>query len=339
MKIDILARDGSPLGVTESSISGEDGRTGVGGAELAILTLCRGWHDRGYDVTFYNDPIGGGSAFKQKRIDEFNPQEDRDILIIFRSPNPKVIGAKGKKIWFSCDQYTIDNFKEFADKVDVIVGISEFHSNYFKKMYGINNMKVIDIPVRTWEYQKDVKKKENACIFTSVPDRGLLELIPIWDKIIERVPDATLTITSDWSLWCGADVRSAISPYRMKWAGKKGVTYKGAVKREELIQIQQEAEFHLYPCVYEELFCISVSESQVAGAVPITSTTGALATTNRFGYKIEGNPVDKDFIDRFAECVIAQMVSNVRRDIRYFSTEEFGIEHVLDQWDEVFSGN
>ena len=41
MKIEILCRDGSPLGVTEKSINGDDGRLGVGGAELALLTLCK----------------------------------------------------------------------------------------------------------------------------------------------------------------------------------------------------------------------------------------------------------------------------------------------------------
>ena len=39
--IHVLANDGSPLGVTEKSIFGEDGRVGVGGAELALLTMCR----------------------------------------------------------------------------------------------------------------------------------------------------------------------------------------------------------------------------------------------------------------------------------------------------------
>ena len=47
MKIDILANDGSPLGVTMNSVWGKDGRIGVGGSELAILTLCEGWTEMG----------------------------------------------------------------------------------------------------------------------------------------------------------------------------------------------------------------------------------------------------------------------------------------------------
>lgn len=334
MKIDIICNDGSPLGVTEQSICGSDGRNGVGGAELAMLTMCRAWHDRGYNVTLYNDPLGGGSVFRQRRLNEFRPEDDRDALIIFRSPNTRIEGAKGKKIWWSTDQHTIGDFKDFSKKVDALVGISEFHSQYFKDIYGIRFMKVIDIPVRVWEYDITHKRK-NSCIFTSVPDRGLAQLLPIWGMIVDKVPDATLTITSDWSLWTGYDVTQAVSPYRRMWAGMKNVIYKGAVKRDELLKIQSEAEFHLYPGIYPELYCISVAESQVAGALPITSTTGALRTTNRFGHKIDGNPTNPEFMNTFADTVVSLMKLENRTDIRTQARNEFGLDRILEQWDEV----
>lgn len=337
MKIDVLANDGSPLGVTEQSISGMDNRNGIGGAELAILTLCRGWYEFGHDVTFYNDPtVVGGSVFKQEEVNRFDPQADRDILIIFRSPNLAAINAKGKKIFFSCDQYTVGDFKDFSQHVDRVVGISQFHSDYFKMRYGIYNMKVIDIPIRDWEYEK-VEKKKNSCIFTSVPDRGLPTLLPIWSRIVEQVPDATLTITSDWSLWTGNDDSYAISPYRIAWAGKEGVRYAGAVKRSELIKIQAEAQFHLYPCIYDELFCISVAESQVAGVVPITSRTGALRTTNRLGQIIDGNPSSGEFITKFVDTVVRLMRAGKIVDISHEAKKEFGMTEVLNQWERLFN--
>lgn len=338
MIIHVLANDGSPLGVTEQSICGTDNRNGVGGAELAILTLCRGWHDIGHDVTFYNDPNNAkGSVFKQLPVNKFNPQEDRDVLIVFRSPSPAAIGAKGKKIWLSCDQYTVGDFRDFAGHVDHVVGISEFHSEYFKMKYGIHNMQVIDIPIRDWEYPENTEKVKNSCIFTSVPDRGLPALLPIWDKIVEQVPDATLTITSDWSLWTGNDEAMAVSPYRIMWSGRKGVKYVGAVKRSELIKIQSEAEFHLYPCVYDELFCISVAESQVAGAIPITSRMGALRTTNCLGYIIDGSPMSGEFITKFVDITVKLMQSDTMMDIGYNARRKFGMERILGQWEKLFN--
>ena len=154
--------------------------------------------------------------------------------------------------------------------------------------------------------------------------------------IVAEVPDASLVITSDLSLWTGYDVSDRVRPYRMSWAGVPGVKYVGAVPRDELIKIQSEAEFHLYPCTYQELFCISVAESQVAGAVPITSTTGALETTNRHGIKIQGNPHDSTFVAEFAQKVIAEMKQSTRMDIRLRAEQEFGLDRILDEWDKVF---
>lgn len=339
MKIDIIANDGSPLGVTEQSIYGMDGRNGVGGAELAILTLCKGWKERGHEVTFYNDPyVHGGSTFEQKPLSSFRGSHERDVLIIFRSPNDRANGANGKKVWFSCDQFTIGDFAAFSKRVDKVVCISEYHKHYFESIYGIFGAHVIDLPVRTWEYEQKEKVK-NSCIFSSVPDRGLMELLPIWRNIVRQVPDATLTITSDWSLWSGADASGAVSPYRVAWAGVPGVIYKGAVRREELIEIQSKSEFHLYPHMaqYPELFCIAVAESQVAGAIPITSVTGAINTTNRFGYRIEGIPTNSDFRQRFSDKAVELMNSErPLPDISQQARVEFGLDRILDEWERIF---
>jgi glycosyltransferase involved in cell wall biosynthesis len=131
-----------------------------------------------------------------------------------------------------------------------------------------------------------------------------------------------------------------VSPFRRAWAGAKNVNYVGAVKRSELVKIQSEAEFHLYPGKYDELFCISVAESQVAGAIPITSTIGALETTNRFGYKIDGYPTNASFIDKFVEVTVGLMKSErPLPDISENAKKEFDLQKILDKWEaEVFNG-
>lgn len=337
-RIDVLARDGSPLGVTEKTLSGEDGRMGVGGAELAILTLCRAWQFYGNDVTFYNDPKeGGASSFRQLPIASFDPNEERDILIIFRSPNPLASISKGKKIWFSCDSYTIDDFRAFRSQVEKVVCISQHHANYFKQMYGIHDAIPIDLPVRTWEYQRPVQKIPKRCIFTSIPDRGVMELQSTWARIVAEIPEASLVITSDWRLWVDWASEEQIRNYRLGYARLPNVTYRGAVKRDELIKIQQEAEIHLYPCIFEEQFCISVAESQVAGVFPLTSDAGALATTN-MGWKITGNPQNSDwqnvFVAKAVELLTDPKLQQKQEWIREVSKNRFSIENVLRQWEE-----
>lgn len=341
-KIHVLARDGSPLGVTEKTLRGEDGRLGVGGAELAILTLCRAWQGYGNDVTFYNDPKEiGASAFRQLPVADFDPNESRDILIIFRSPNPLASISKGKKIWFSCDSYTIDDFRAFRKEVDKVVCISPHHASYFKNMYGIYDAIPIDLPVRTWEYQNKVEKISKRCIFTSIPDRGVMELHAVWPRIHKEVPEASLVITSDWRLWADWCTEEQIRGYKHSYGLHPNVIYRGAIRRNELIQIQQEAELHLYPCTFEEQFCISVAESQVAGVFPITSDMGALKTTN-MGKVIHGNAQESYWQDIFVSSAIEFLTDPKLKDkqewIQQVARRRFSIENILSQWEaKVFS--
>lgn len=342
-KLHVLANDGSPLGVTSKSIWGSNGRFGVGGAELAILTLCEGWQERGYDVTFYNNPDeGGASPFAQKTLEEFDPLEDRDYLIVFRSPNERIKEANGKKIWFSCDQFTMGDFRKFSQEVEKIVVISPFHANYFKEMYGIESAIVIDLPVRVRDYKhKSYTKQSKKCIYTSVPDRGAMPLHAAWPLIHKEVPDASLVLTSDWRLWNPEIDKSILTPYQLAYARHPNVSYIGAVHRDELIRHQLEADLLLYPCIYDELFCITVAEAQVAGAIPITSRIGAVETTNEFGVLIHGHPTEAGFVSAFVEAAVRHLQDpdlwTKQTEMRIMAEERFSLERILQQWeDEVF---
>lgn len=337
-KIDIIVNDGSPLQVTERTMRGEDGRLGVGGAELALLTMCSAWQFYGNKVTLYNDPKEFGvSSFEQRNLSDFNPSDERDILIVFRSPNYRVNGARGKKIWWSCDSYTVDDFRSFRNSVDKVVCISPHHAKYFETMYGINDGISIDLPVRTWEYQENIPKISKRCIFTSIPDRGVMELHAVWGRIVKEVPDASLVITSDWRLWADWCTEEQIRHFKLSYAQYPNVIYRGAVKRSELVQIQMEADVHLYPSTFMEQFCISVAESQVAGVFPITSDCGALATTN-MGRVIHGNAQDPNWQDIFVRNAVETLTDPKLKDkqdwVRNVARRRFSIEKILEQWEQ-----
>lgn len=339
MKIDILTNDGSPLGVSEASIYGQDGRMGVGGAELALLTLCKAWHDAGHEVALYNDPdIPDGSAFVQRPMDEFSPKSPRDVLIIFRSPNARIQnGATGLKVWWSTDQRTIGNFSEFSEQVDKIVTISPYHSQYFLDVYGIDNTIPIDLPVRTWEYTNfRSSKTPYRCIYNSMPDRGVEKLAPLWGRIVKEVPEASLVITSDWRLWSKQAKADAVIPYKTLFSQHPNVVYRGALNRMELVQQELMAQVHLYPCTYEELFCISVAETQVAGAYPVTSNCGAVRSTN-MGKVIEGTPGipewDAQFVEYAVELLLDQkQLKQKAMKLKSKAKQRFSIKKILGEW-------
>lgn len=339
MIIHVLCNDGSPLGVTMRSIWGEDGRFGVGGAELALLTMCEEWTKAGHDVVLFNNPNeGGASPFEQRTISEFDPDEKRDVLIVFRSPNERIAGVKEDIVWWSCDQYTVGDFEKFSKRVGKIVTISPFHTMHFEETYKIKNTIPIDLPVRVGDYDRDVSVIPRRCVYTSIPDRGVMQLHAAWPLIVRHVPDASLVLTSDWRLWDSEIDRSCVAPYQLAYARHPNVSYVGAVKRDKLIEYQLSADLLLYPCIYDELFCITVAEAQVAGAIPVTSRVAAVDTTNEFGYRIRGSPFNPDFIEGFVEQTVNLLLDpeldEKRKLVSQKARERFSPERILKEWDE-----
>ena len=340
MKLSILCNDGSPLGVSMKTLWGDGVQIGCGGAEVALLTMCEEWTKAGHEVVLFNNPREhGASPFEQREINSFNPAEERDILIIFRSPNLRVVGAKGLKVWFSCDQRTIGNFRDFRQMVDKVVVISPYHQQYFITHYGITDSVVIDLPVRVHDYEnKNIEKVKGRFIFTSVPARGLDIMLDIWPRIKQSIPDATLVITSDYRLW-GSDLGQGNEQFIKKAMLLEGITFLSAVPRTRLIEEQLKAEVHVYPCIYDELFCIAVAESQVAGVYPITSDCGALVSTNMHTI-ISGDP-NRNLSEYVNQSVLFE---NKLREEGYDlsfqanAIERFHPDTILKEWDtKVFA--
>lgn len=335
MKIDILCGSGSPDGVVLSDIHGSNGRIGVGGSEYALLTLAEAWAKRGDEVCVYNNPRHPFETFEQRSISDFNRGGKRDFLVVFREPTSVNLGS-GKKIFWSCDQFTVGNFSDFSKLVDQTVTISPYHTQYFKEKYDIEAQH-IDLPVRTWEYDNKTEKVKNRIIFTSVPDRGLDIVALIFPRILEKVPDASLVVTSDYRLWGSGQPMN--SQYVQKFLRMPNVQFLGGVKRDRLIEEQLKAQVHLYPFggQTEELFCIAVAESQVAGVLPITSPDGAIGTTN-MGILMDGSArtpaVQQAFVDTVATHIQRDDLSDVQDGLREKARKRFDVNRILQEWDE-----
>jgi len=341
MKIDVLCTDGSPLGVSYKTIWGDKWQIGVGGAELALLTLCEMWTQAGHIVTLYNDPRElNASPFEQRNTSDFIPNENRDILIVFRSPNQKAIVAKGLKIWLSCDQYTNGNFAKFAPTMDKIVCISKHHAEYFAKQYNIHNTTVIDLPVRVQDYANfNIEKIPNRLIFTSIPERGLNKLYAIWEYLLQEIPDISLVITSDYRLW-GAGNGALNEQHKIRWLIQDNVQFLGAIPRKQLIEEELKADIFAYPCLYDELFCISCAEAQYAGAYPITPEIGALSTTN-MGTIILGNANEGAFLNNFGNTIIKllkdrEQLNILQKEVKQKALDRFHPDIIMKEWDKIF---
>ena len=337
LTIDLFCNDGSPIGIIPGDVHGR----GVGGAELSLVNWSQTMARRGHRIRIYNDPketgVHNGVEWLPKRA--FVDKEDRDVFVVFRSPNSHIKQARaGIKIHWSHDQHTVGNFaRDIFPFVDKIVSSSPYHIAYHKRRYGAEDSKIgcIDQGVVLSEYSEPIERIPGRCIFCSIADRGLEILYAIWPKICRLRPDASLVITADYRLW------GAASPgnyqHRMSWLHTPNVLFLGKIPRADLVREQLAAQVHSYPCTYEELFCISVAECLVAGAVSVTSGTGALVTTNEFGVMLPGNVGDVGWQRQFAEYVVKMMdlPDEERAAVQKQARARFDWNIICGQWEHL----
>lgn len=339
LKIDVFCNDGSPIGLIPPDIYGR----GVGGAELALMSWAEVMAQRGHAVRIYNDPAAQGDydgvAYRHKA--HFNPADSRDAFILWRSPNAIVRAVKANiKIHWSTDQYTCGDFgRDIFPYVDKVVCISPFHVDYHRQRYGVENGKIdyLDLGVRLNDYQTKVEKIPGRCIFCSVPDRGLDLLHQMWRKIKERVPGASLVITSDYRLWGAAEPRN--HQHRLKWLYEQDVIFLGKVERAQLVVEQEAAVCQPYPVYYDELFCISAAECQVAGAIPVTSPIGALKTTNGGGVLVDGNMMSSEWQQAFTDATIEAITNGEARREKMvkYARRRFDWNKICEKWEKLIN--
>lgn len=342
MKIDILTLQGSLTGVIPFDIESP----GVGGSELMVLQWARHMALRGYDISIYNDARIPGTydGVHFKNYQEFKNEEERDVLISFRTPQPEeTIPAKARiRLGWSTDQFDAAYQKQWYALVDGIVGISEYQKQDHMKRCGLsdaeNKMKIIEIGSEASEYPW-VTKKPYQFIYNSIPGRGLQYLAELWPAIRILLPEATLIITSDYRLWTQGQF-AGNEDFRELFKNMPGVRFLGSIPRSELVRHELESEIHLYPCVYEELFCISSAEAQMAGCYEITSSIAALETTNFTGYKSRYTPGTPAFaLDAMSELRRFYSLSEVERNQIHLSIRDkahtrFDWNRICDEWEK-----
>lgn len=306
----VFFASGVPYGFVDEDFEGK----GVGGAEASLILLAREFAKDGWRVEIYNNTqkVGNYDGVYYYNISEFSTTTYSDVLVLFRSWNSVIEYTNTKlKLFWSCDQYTdaqgVWDMLVFPH-VDKTIAISNFHKEHLEKEYKTTGVEVIDIGINFKDYEP-IKKIKDKAIFCSVPMRGLELLSVLTPQIKERIPGFTLTITSDYRLWGQSDPRNG--EFKGMFNKLDYVNFVGKVERKELVKHQLEAEVMTYPCNYDECFCISAMECMAAGAVPVTSDLGAMATTIGEGGVVLSN---SELAEKFVDSVVDMLTNSKKRE-------------------------
>lgn len=317
-------------------------KTGLGGSETAVIMLAAEWAKLGYEVTVYGYPDKEGMYDGVNYLFYWrcNFADTFDTFISWRNESVFKLPLKARKKLL--DLHDVVNANDYPpevlEKIDSIMVKSKYHTSFLpdvpKEKFSIISNGVE--PIET-----TVERDPFLISYASSYDRGLQYLLQMWPKIKEEVPGAKLEIAYGWDMF---DKVMAGNPERQAWKKKMvdlmsqdGITHLGRISKAELLELHARSSILAYYCTFEEINCITVLEAQAMGSLPVTTDFAALKETNRVGFKVPGDPYDKETRDlytgvlkewlRFAEDTKRQKAKDIM-------AEEYLWPVIAKQWEE-----
>lgn len=290
-------------------------KSGVGGSETFIIEIARYIKKQdNFDVyVFCNTPNHEDENFEgvnyrdlTKYYEFINTTYVKHCIISRYSEYlPLTIKGFSENVYFIIHDLTpTGNVIPNDIKLKNILCLSEWHVQYFTNIfpdltsitssfyYGIDD---------NFKCSKLDKKIKNKFIYSSYPNRGLLELLQMWPKIYKKEPTSTLHIFSDiFNKWS-----NEVEPEKMLTIQKLlneykddglGIYYHGWVTKKELAEAWITSDIWFYPCTFMETFCLTALEAASSKTFCITNNLAALQNTvaDR-GVIINGNPLTEEW--------------------------------------------
>lgn len=257
---------------------------GLGGTEQCCIFLSKYFKNFGWNVVVggkvIEDTIDGIQWVTNQTIHKtmFNKF---DVIIgvsyIHFLKEFKMYNCK-KIFWVHNTDYhpwwkgeVMHNHEELLNSPDLdkIVCLTNWHKKLWLSKYNLSpdKIKVIGNGVQTCGFNKKIKKQLGKFIWSSAPERGLYELLNNWKHIKSLLEHAELHVfTPSYSIKEFNNIKQDL----------KGVHFRGNVSPDELHDEMLSAEYWLYLTDYEETYCITAIEMQLAKVFPITTNVAAL---------------------------------------------------------------
>lgn len=320
--------------------------------------------------------IASALAQDYRRVEVFGPVPNEDVyrgvrywpkshlryvtegkVVVSRSPGfaPKVdelIGRKHPKILWLQDAWYPDLTKASAENYETIVVVSEWHKQAMHERHGVplEKFTVLYNPVDARFYQKKLERKRDRFVYCSSPDRGLIPLLKMWPRILEKLPEATLEIFYGWrgceKLGINGEA-SWVQRYETARRAFEKLRYQKGVFVHDMVDPTTLADAFLssgvwaYPVTnFHETCCTSALEARAAGCVPVCPPLAALSETARCAQSFltplpEHPDFEKTFIDY---CVMAARTTDVDREkMAKDALEQYRIEAFLPKWKEILA--
>ena len=140
----------------------------------------------------------------------------------------------------------------------------------------------------------------------------------MWPAIKSAIPDATLNVYSDINgKWVNEVSKEQMDEIRRILGTNclPGVTMHGWVSKQELATAWSRADIWLYPCIFQETFCLTALEAAATKTLAIGTPLAALGETiGDRGLLIDGNPMTTEWQDRALKGLLAVIGDSRRKE-------------------------
>lgn len=290
--------------------------SGVGGTEALVVVLAQELASRGIAVTV-------GTQIEHERVESVRYQpiaavraSEADVTVVVKQWSDVATDARGRRVFLATDVHIPDPsmIARCLAWSSTRLALSPFMRSGIQAKVAATNMEVVSPAIDLADYAEPSSRRDPILLYCSVPDRGLYHLKDIYPAIRKRVNDATLVITSDFTLWGRAAAKDAFERF---FEHAPGVEYLGHVDRRRLVLEQRRARVLAYPCTFPEGFCIAAAECMAAGAVPVTTNDFALTTTvGDAGVLIDGRPRSWLYRRRFVNAAVRLLTDDAEWRVR-----------------------
>lgn len=298
---------------------------GLGGSETYIVEMAR-WIQRSgeFEVLVFcrsshpNEPVlyDGVTYLDLKELYGFVHRYAISSVIISRFSEyiPMMLKSPGvDNVFVVVHDLSVSGLHIHMDppKLRQIFVLTEWHKKHFTSIFSTLESYVsslhygIDYPGHAVGPAQPTRW--SRFIYSSFPNRGLLPLLHMWPRIRQRIPHATLDLYVDLShRWTNDNFPELVKSIRaqLERLHDQGITVHGWVSKAELYKGWKQADVWLYPCIFQETFCLTALEAAASHTLAITSDLAALQdTVGDRGFLISGNPTTEEWQDRALACL------------------------------------
>jgi len=306
---------------------------GVGGSETFIIEIAQ-------NLKLINPKLNIYVFCQCSKQESFNNVEYIDISNIHKflqnnSVSHVVVSRYPEYLTFLFEHQNVENVHLILHdlipdgeiiinsyKLKNIICLSKFHKQFFDNMFqSLSHL------TTTFAYGIDTlflcetrqQKIPLRFIYSSFPNRGLLQLLQMWKNILNKYPSASLVIHCDlenyWVNTYHSGIIKQIKILLKDMEFNHGIQFLGWVNKADLAKSWLQADIWFYPCVFLETFCLTALEAALSKTLVITSNIGSLVDVVKSGIVIEGDASTITWQNKALENLFEIITDSKRKEL------------------------